>query len=89
MPKKAISQREAARLRKQVQTLEGILERQRRAYAQEFFGGVNICTIQSPREADLIRMARKLGHAVVAMTSDNGSSDIWMMALPHPKVPVL
>lgn len=79
-----ISQREARRLRKHVQALEDAALRMRRAWSQEYFGGVEIAratwgaTDQVPTA---VKVARKLGHAVVAVGDDGGL--IRFVALPY------
>lgn len=83
MASKRISQREARRLRKQVEALRGIIRRQRLAWSQEYVRGVQICSIESHHFIDVIRTARKLKHAVVAVPDDTGGY-IRMVALPHP-----
>lgn len=86
MAKKVISQREARRLRKRVDTLESVLTNQRRSYGQEWVGGVDIgrFTFSTSFHADVIRTARRLGHAVVAVGDDTDT--VRFIALPHPKV---
>lgn len=85
---KRISQREARRLRKRVAELEGHEEHRRRAWGQEWFGGVNIVSATYPNSYDqvptAIRTARKLGHAVIVLGDDSGN--LRFMALPLPKV---
>jgi hypothetical protein len=80
-----ISQREARRLRKRVTELESVLVNQRRLYSQEWFGGVEIgrFTFNSNYISEVVRTARKLGHAVVAVGDD--SETVRFVALPHPK----
>lgn len=83
---KQISQREARRLRKRVEELELQEDRRRRAWSQEWFGGVNIATAEFnalDRIPVAIRTARMLGHAVVVIGSDGG--DLRFMALPLGK----
>ncbi len=80
-----ISQREARRLRKRLTEIENELECQRRAWSQEYIGGVQIGRASMPDDvAASIRTARKLGHAVVVVGDD--STTIRFQALPHPKV---
>jgi hypothetical protein len=83
---KLISQREARRLRKRVTILEDIIERQRRDYSQDWFGGVDIGRYEFTTVAipEIVRTARRLGHAVVAVGDDTDT--IRFIALPHPKV---
>ena len=79
-----ISQREARRLQKRVSELMQQEADRRRAWAQEWFGGVNIATIKydDPYHSVpvSVRTARKLGHAVVVVGDDGGN--LRLMALP-------
>ncbi len=83
-----ISQREARRNLKRLTALEGELEGQRRRWASEYLGGVQIAaTAWDSASASVptsIRTARALGHAVVAIGDDSGT--VRFVALPHPKV---
>lgn len=71
---KKISQREAQRLKKRVQHLEGILKRQHNHWSSEWPGGVEIARFQDTGNLVRveIRTARLLHHAVVATVSDGG-----------------
>jgi hypothetical protein len=82
---KAISQREARRLRRKVAELEGVLNDQRRVYAYDWPSSTTITQIQ-PCESQLvaIKTARLLGHAVVAVPQNNGW--LHLFAVKHPKV---
>lgn len=78
-----ISQKEVRRLRARVAILERAEEKRRSNWWQEFFGGVEIgrmtfsdtCTIP-----EIVRTARKLEHAVVAVGDD--SKTMRFVALP-------
>lgn len=66
-----ISQREARRLRKQLRELEQRDNRRSNAWAQDYPGGTVIATISLaalPKENSAISTARKLKHAVVAIS---------------------
>jgi len=82
MMAKRISQREAHRLRKEVERLSLTIRRQRLVWGQEYIGvELSRCTFKEG--ADAARVARKLGHAVVVL---GDSSDVMrFVALPHPK----
>lgn len=80
-----ISQREARRLRKRVETLEGIITRQRRTWSQEYVQAVQIASAIWTADQTIptaVRTARKLGHAVVVIGDDTG--ELRFVALPHP-----
>ena len=83
-----ISQREARRLSKRVNELETILERQRKTWSQDWFGGVEIARITYDDKWHAIptsvRTARKLNHAVVVVGDDGGL--LRFVALPQPSV---
>lgn len=81
MARTRISQREARRLRKRVEELERHDMARRCAYAQEWPGGVEIAsmTVSVGTQPERIHVARKLGHAVVALT--DGASVIRFIAL--------
>lgn len=65
-----MSQREARTLKKRVAELEGILDKQRAAWAHEWPEGVHLDTVSvNSSEWAIIRTARKLGHAVVVIPS--------------------
>lgn len=59
-----ISQREARRLKRLVGSMLEERKRERNDFAAEY-PGVHIASLQSERVAELVRLARKLGHAVV------------------------
>jgi phage-related minor tail protein len=78
---KTISQREARALRRRVQELELVLDRQQNAWAYSWPGGVNIGTFNT--DSDIvakIQTARVLKHACVAVINHEG--DIAIYALP-------
>lgn len=80
-----ISQREARRLWKRVGELERQIQDQRKAWSQEYFGAREIGSATfaaESHEPTAIRVARKLGHAVVVVGND--TQTIRFMALPHP-----
>jgi len=83
---KSISQREAHSLRKQVQVLADQIKRQRSTWNQQYTG-VEIYRFDDRNSADLIRVARKLGHSVVVVGDD--SEIVRLVALPHPAVKVI
>lgn len=78
---KPISQREARRLRKRVQELEGMIAQQQSGWARDFPGGTNFWTIQRLSEASVaaIGTARRLGHAVVVV---NVNDELRCFSLP-------
>lgn len=80
-----ISQREGHRLKKRAAELEGILDRQRDKWAQQFIG-VEITRVKWEPEASVpmvLRTAKRLKHAVVALVDDDGT--VRFVALPLPK----
>jgi hypothetical protein len=81
-----ISQREARRLRKRVAELEAGIRQQRAAYSQTWIGGVDIGRHEFTGYylPAIVRTARRLGHAVVAVGDETDT--IRFIALPHPKV---
>ena len=87
MKQKKISQTEARKLRRRVAELEGVLDRQRRRWASDYPGGVEICSARFDSENALpvaVRTARSLGHAVVVIASNEGY--VRFQALPLPRV---
>lgn len=79
-----ISQREARRLRQRVGELEREREGQRSAWCGEYPGGTHIASVVAGgSQADVIRTARKLRHAVVCTVRDSG--EILFHALPVGK----
>jgi hypothetical protein len=68
-----ISQREARRMRKELKALHERDAARERSWSSDYPGGIHIAT--SSPNADvvaIIKTARKLGHAVVAMADDLG-----------------
>lgn len=81
-----ISQREARRLLKRVKALEHAFSLQRRSWAQEYLGGMQIGTAKwdaLDSRPVAIRTAQKLGHAVVVDADSEGL--VRFVALPHHK----
>jgi hypothetical protein len=71
---------------KQVVALQNIISAQRKAWGQEYIGGMQIASAKWASDAYVpvaIRTARKLAHAVVVTCDDEGT--VRFMALPHPK----
>ena len=67
-----ISQREAQRLKKRVAELERRESANRYAWSRDWVGGVQIATeALVGNTASLIRLSRKLGHAVVCTADRN------------------
>lgn len=83
-----ISQREARRLRKRVDELEGEIKKQRSNWSTDWPGGVHIATVDftsASLEIAKIQTARRLGHAVVA--TEASPSRLEFRALPLPVAP--
>ena len=79
---KKISQREACQLRKRVAELERTNELNASAWAREYIGGVNVTTVVvSDVSHAICRTSRKLGHALVAVPSDNGKWELSLYAV--------
>lgn len=80
-----ISQREARRNRKEVARLRDVIYRQRKAWSAEYLGGIEIHRhkFDNSWASEVVRTARKLGHAVVVIGDD--SETLRFVALPHPK----
>lgn len=79
------TQREAARLNARVRELEGILDHQRSHWRHEYpDGAVNIDTIDGVGNSEMqsIRVARMLGHAVVAIERNDSSVALYALQLP-------
>jgi hypothetical protein len=85
-PQRRISQREARKLRERVKQLERAEDERRRNWSQTWSGGVELTRVTWKEAKDevplVIRMARRLGHAVVAVGDETGC--IKFIALPHP-----
>lgn len=87
MASRRISQREARRLLARVLRLERERDEQRAGWATDYPCGVNIATLdlsQLPAELSAIRTARRLAHAVVAVTEQH---QVRLYALPLPEAP--
>lgn len=84
MPSKKISQREARLMKKRVVELEEIEEARRAVWNQDYPGGVNIDQINAGNDSSArsVKVARMLGHAVVAV---NAGDIIKFYALPASK----
>ena len=77
-----ISQREARRLRRRVEVLEDMLRRQRKTFLQEY-SGVELWRFDSVTALDdVVRTARRCGHAVIVLGDD--TTTLRFQALPHP-----
>lgn len=80
-----ISQREARRLRKRVDELERVIREQHFSWSKDWPGGVHIGTATGEAtNVARIKVARQLGHAVVA--TENGDR-IEFRALQLPEKP--
>ena len=81
-----ISQREARRLQKRVHELQEQEDRRRRAWSQDWFGGVEICRTKWGRDDPIptaTRTANRLKHAVVVLSDEDGT--VRFLALPLAK----
>lgn len=80
-----ISQREARRLMKLVAALERQIKNQRDRWSGDYIGKEigRVSWGQADSIPTAIRTARRLDHAVVAISSEN-SGEIRFVALPHP-----
>lgn len=81
-----ISQREARRLRKRVDELEEIIQKQHRSWSSSYPGGTHIATQPYNAETDflpaIVKVSRQLGHAVVVV---NDGPKLMFYGLPLPK----
>ena len=79
-----ISQREAGRLKKRVERLEGIIKSQRNKWAADYPGGTHLGTITRDRDwfSGRIESARLLGHAVVVIEQSDGVMRFYALPLP-------
>lgn len=80
-----ITQRDARRLAARVVELEAILDQQRSHWRQDYpDGAINIDTIDGVGEVEMqsIRVARMLGHAVVAIERNQASVALYALQLP-------
>jgi hypothetical protein len=84
---KAISQREARHLRRRVIALENAESVRRKAWRRDYPGGIEIArqNVQVDTLTAVVT-ARKLGHAVIAIESDN---ELRFVALPHPSAEIV
>ena len=83
MPPTRISQREARCLKRRVCELEEQERARRRSWAQDWPDGISIATAKwepNDQVPVAVRTARRLNHAVVAMTDDTGR--VSFIALP-------
>jgi N-acyl-L-homoserine lactone synthetase len=79
-----ISQREARRMRRELEALKETIREQRRVWSSDWPGGVNIDQFDADEAtAATISTARKLGHAVVCTVS---SHKLYFYALPLPEL---
>lgn len=81
---KPISQREARALRKRVQELEGIIDRQRFAWATNWPGGTHLGSVNYGEPNVLVaaaRTARRLKHAVVVTCDDDNRMELYALPL--------
>ncbi len=81
-----ISQREARRLKKRVEKLEEMERDRRKAWVSDWPGGQELCNCKfdpSGIVPNSIRVARRLGHAVIALQDGDGT--VRFFALPHAK----
>lgn len=86
--RKVISQREARKLKRRVEDLECMIQRQRSTYVASYPGGVHLGVITSMMDDNTmagVYTAQRLGHAVVA-TAD-GAHKFNLYAIPHPEMP--
>lgn len=82
---KKMTQAEAHRWRKRAQIAEGTLSRIKYMAAEDWPGGVVLCSESVTVEtAAMVHVAKRLGHAVVA-SADANAAKVWFTALPHAK----
>lgn len=78
-----ISQREARRLKKRVDELEGVLDKMNNSWVGEWPRGCHLDTITvKSEEFHIVRTARKLGHAVVLVPSEYPKLHVYGCPLP-------
>lgn len=83
---KTISQREARSLKRRVRDLEYELSRQRNAWADVWPGGVRIAQIDAGDTCgEVVRVSRKLGHAVVVTAGSDGRLFLYALQLGESK----
>ena len=84
-----ISQREAQRLRREVEGLKGAERQRRNNWATQYPGGTHLTNRKWEPDSDIvamIRTARKLKHAVVVTADDSGV--VHFFALPLGSEPL-
>jgi hypothetical protein len=89
MKRKMISQREARALKRRVDELESMIQRQRSTYAATYPGGTHLGDVfwdSANHTASAVYTAQRLGHAVVAVS--DGQMLFHLYALPHKDMPV-
>lgn len=89
MKRKLISQREARQWKRRAEDLKALIQRQRSTYAEEYLGGTHLGHVSWAGDthiASAVYTAKRLGHAVVAVS--DGSRKFNLYALPHPEIPV-
>ncbi len=83
--RRRISQREAIRLRKRVEALEAAEAIRAISWKSDWPGGIEVTRTAWPSKDDTIptaiRVARRLGHAVVAI-GENQTGEVRFVALP-------
>lgn len=85
MPKKKISQADAWGLFHEARLLKEELQKQRMDWRNDFPGGVHLGSFDcSVIENERVRIARRLGHAVVVTNINTNVLEFY--ALPLPKV---
>ena len=82
--KKLISQREARALRKRVAVLERRWTQRNSWWSREYPGGVHIAEFQYAPAAAAVKIARRLGHAVVVKESGD-NLNFYAMSLEELK----
>ena len=82
--RKRISQRQARELKKRVDELERREMDRRNAWAREWVDGVHLSSVSLDRaDYAVVKTARRLGHAIVATTPNDGKLELY--ALPVAK----
>ncbi len=87
MSSKTIPQREARRLKKRVEELEGQLMHQRSCYARDWPGGLHIASFSVTSDDNrfaAIHTSRRLRHAVVAVSNDYRNFNLYALPLADP-----
>ena len=80
-----ISQREARRLKRRVEILEGIIKRQRNNWSEDYPGGTHLGKLTRERDwlSGRIESARMLGHAIVVTEHKDGVINFYALRLPE------